>query len=220
MILAQAFILSVMDTDSSIILESKKLKLVLDISQPVKALIKNIHGQRFKIYLSNNSMIHRIASSIEDLPDMRELISHSGLEFMQNMIEGKLPGPPIGHAMNFKPIEASFGRVVFEGVPGFKMTNPMRGVHGGWYGAILDSCMSCAVMSTLEKGKIYTTLEFKVNITRPIPVETRVIATGEVQHHGRSTGVARGEIRCADGSELYATGSTTCIVMDPIKNPG
>ena len=163
-------------------------------------------------------MINRVAASIEELPDTHDLMSRSGLEFVQDMLEGKLSGPPIGHTMNFKLIEASFGRVAFEGIPGFNMTNPMRGVHGGWYGAILDSCMSCAVMTTLEKGKIYTTLEFKVNITRSMAIDTRVIAIGEVQHHGRSTGVARGEIRCARSNKLYATGSTTCMVMNAVKS--
>jgi acyl-coenzyme A thioesterase PaaI-like protein len=34
-----------------------------------------------------------------------------------------------------------------------------------------------------------------------------------VQHVGRSTGVAAGEIRGVEDGKVYATGSTTCIIM-------
>jgi acyl-coenzyme A thioesterase PaaI-like protein len=36
---------------------------------------------------------------------------------------------------------------------------------------------------------------------------------GIADHVGRSTGVAHGEIRGVEDGKLYATGSTTCIVM-------
>ncbi|MFO7771785.1 MAG: PaaI family thioesterase, partial [Roseovarius gahaiensis] len=79
--------------------------------------------------------------------------------------------------------------------------------------AILDSCMGCAVMTKVPRGSVYTTLEYKVNITRAIPLGLRVRATGVVDHAGRSTGVASGEIRGIDDGKLYATGSTTCLIM-------
>ena len=91
----------------------------------------------------------------------------------------------------------------------------MRTVHGGWYGTLLDSCMACAVMTKLPRGATYTTLEYKINITRAIPAGMEIVATGLVQHAGRSTGVANGEIRGAQDGKLYATGSTTCMIFAP-----
>ncbi|WP_297771109.1 PaaI family thioesterase [uncultured Roseovarius sp.] len=155
------------------------------------------------------------ATSLDDLPDMTALLSRSGLDFMRDMIAGTLPGPPIGATLGFHPVEAEPGRVLFEGMPEFAALNPMRGVHGGWYGAILDSCMGCAVMTKLARGEIYTTLEFKTNITRALPMGRAVRAIGTVQHHGRSTSVATGELRGVEDNKLYATGSTTCIIMRP-----
>jgi uncharacterized protein (TIGR00369 family) len=157
----------------------------------------------------------RRATSLDDLPDRSDLLSRSGLEFMQDMIAGRLAGPPIGATLGFWPVLAEDGRVVFEGAPGFDVTNPMRGVHGGWFGAILDSCMACAVMTRLARGEVYTTLEYKVNITRALPLDTTVRAIGTVSHSGRSTGVAMGELRGLSDDRLYATGSTTCIIMRP-----
>ncbi|HKK87010.1 MAG TPA: PaaI family thioesterase [Roseovarius sp.] len=154
-----------------------------------------------------------IAETLDQLPDMDDLLARSGLEFMQDMVAGRLPGPPIGVTMGFWPISAEEGCVIFEGTPGFSVTNPMRALHGGWYGAILDSCMACAVMTKVPRGSAYTTLEYKVNITRAIPLGMKVRATGTVTHAGRSTGVATGEIRGTEDQKLYASGSTTCLIM-------
>jgi len=154
-----------------------------------------------------------IAETLDQLTDMDDLLARSGLEFMQDMVAGRLPGPPIGVTMGFWPISAEEGCVIFEGTPGFSVTNPMRALHGGWYGAILDSCMACAVMTKVPRGSAYTTLEYKVNITRAIPLGMKVRATGTVTHAGRSTGVATGEIRGTEDQKLYASGSTTCLIM-------
>jgi uncharacterized protein (TIGR00369 family) len=155
------------------------------------------------------------ATSLDELPDMTAILARSGLEFIEDMIAGRLPGPPIGATLGFSPIGAARGHVVFEGAARFDVTNPMRGVHGGWYGAILDSCMGCAVMTALERGETYTTLEYKVNIIRALPLEVPVEAIGTLEHKGRSTAVARGELRGRTDGRLYATGTTTCLVMRP-----
>lgn len=160
-------------------------------------------------------MTRRVATTLDDLPDAQDILSRSGLEFMRDVVAGRLAGPPIGATLGFWPTLAEPGRVIFDGTPGFDATNPARGVHGGWYGAILDSCMACAVMTMLDKGQTYTTLEYKVNITRAIPLDTPVRATGKVQHSGRSTAVARGELRGTTDDRLYATGSTTCLILQP-----
>lgn len=155
----------------------------------------------------------RIATTLDDLPDMQDLRSRSGLEFMHDTVDGVLAIPPIAATLNFWPVSAEDGRVVFEGTPDFGGYNSMRAVHGGWYGALLDSCMGCAVMTRLPRGRIYTTLEYKINITRAAPQGMAMRAIGLATHAGRSTAVATGEVRGIDDGKLYASGSTTCLVM-------
>ncbi len=157
---------------------------------------------------------HRVAQDISELPKLQEILPMSGLEFMQAVVNGEFSSPPIGEALNYWPILAEDGKVVFEGIPQFNCLNPLGTVHGGWYGTVLDSCMACAVQTKLKPGQLYTTLEYKINIIRPIPVGTKVHAIGKVQHAGRSTGIADGEIVGVEDGRLYATGSTTCIVMN------
>ena len=154
-----------------------------------------------------------IAQSPADLPDRDTLLSMSGLTFMQKMQAGEISRPPISGLMNYTLDTVEPGKIIFRGTPAFQHCNPMGGVHGGWYGTLLDSCMACAVMTTVPQGSIYTTLEYKVNLTRAIPVGTEILATGTVDHAGRSTGVATGQITDAATGKLYATGSTTCLIM-------
>lgn len=153
------------------------------------------------------------AKSPAELPDRDTVLSMSGLDFMQAMLRGEIARPPISGLLNYQIDQAEQGRVVFRGTPKFEHTNPLGGVHGGWYGTVLDSCMACAVMTTVPKGSVYTTLEYKVNLTRGIPLGMKILATGIVDHAGRTTCVAHGEIRGAHDGKLYATGTTTCLIM-------
>lgn len=155
----------------------------------------------------------KIALSPDDLLSQAEALKLSGLEFMQAILDGINPGPPISEKMGYALQSVQDGRVVFRGVPEFGMTNPMGTVHGGWYGTLLDSAMACAVMTKMPAGTVYTTLEYKINILRSTPVGMQIDCIGVTDHVGRSTGVAHGEIRGVEDGKLYATGSTTCILM-------
>ena len=149
----------------------------------------------------------------EDLPSREEIAAMSGLEFIRAIHEGRLPGAPIAALMDFRMHEVEPGRVVFRGAPRFEHMNPQGTIHGGWYGTVLDSAMGCAVATMLPKGRGYTTLEYKINLTRALPIGMTVDCEARVQHIGRSTGVAEGTIRGVEDGKLYATGSTTCIVL-------
>ena len=154
-----------------------------------------------------------------DLPDpgafpTREtLLSMSGMEFMQAMLAGRMRPSGIWQVMGFALHAVEPGRVTFRGAPGVQHANPVGAVHGGWYGTLLDSAMGCAVMTAVPQGKWYTTLEYKVSLIRPVAFGAEVEVTGVLDHCGRSTAVAHGEIRGMDG-KLRATGSTTCILLE------
>ncbi|MEM8729511.1 MAG: PaaI family thioesterase [Pseudomonadota bacterium] len=154
------------------------------------------------------------APSMGNALPLSEISKMTGLEFMQAMMAGRVPPAPIAATLGFTGHLAETGRAVFRGTPDASVTNPMGSVHGGWYGAILDSALGCSVMTTLDKGEAYTTLEYKVNLTRAIRVGTAVECWAEVDHRGRTTAVAHGEIRGIEDGKIYATGSTTCIIFD------
>ena len=152
---------------------------------------------------------------VKDLLAMEEILEISGFEMMQGILSGAYPPAPISKILNYKLHAVEEGKVVFRGAPTVDCRNPMGTLHGGWYGTLLDSAMACAVMTTLPAGKIQTTLEFKVNIIRPIPIGATVDAIGLVEHSGKSTGVAVGSLVDVKTGKLYASSSTTCIIMTP-----
>ncbi len=153
------------------------------------------------------------AASLADLLSQEQLSSMTGLEVITGILEGRFPAPPMGRTLGFQLRQVALGRVVFEGQPEFPATNPMGTVHGGWYGTVLDSAMACAVMTHIPRGSSYTTLEYKISIIRPVPLGRQIMCEGIADHVGRSTGVARGVLRDHADDQVYATGTTTCLVM-------
>ncbi|MEM8869037.1 MAG: PaaI family thioesterase [Pseudomonadota bacterium] len=157
----------------------------------------------------------RFVDRLEELPDRSVIASMSGLAFLQSIADGTLPGPPIARVLGYSLESVEAGQVVFRATPLFDAMNPIGSIHGGWYGTLLDSCMSCAVQSRLPKGSGYTTLEYKVSLLRPmVPDGTEVRAIGTTIHVGRRTGTAEGRIVGVNDGKTYATGTATCLVMD------
>ena len=143
-----------------------------------------------------------------------EVAGKTGLQVFEAMFAGQLPYPPIGETLDFLPIEITPGRAVFQGRPQFKHYNPLGTVHGGWIATLLDSCVGCAVHSTLPSGKSYTTAELKINYVRPVTTKTPLLrAIGTVIHVGGRMATAEGRLVGPDG-KLYAHASTTCFVFD------
>jgi uncharacterized protein (TIGR00369 family) len=140
----------------------------------------------------------------------------TGLEVLQAIAAGELPGAPIAELLGFQPVEAEEGRVVFEAEPGPHHYNPLGTVHGGLAATLLDSAMGCAVHSTLPAGVGYTTLELKVNFTRPITSETgRIRCEGTVVHRGGRVATGEGRVYAEEGGKLLAHGTTTCLILSP-----
>ena len=137
----------------------------------------------------------------------------SGLEFVQGLVDGSLPLNTIAQTLGYDVTEAVNGRVVVTAEPSAAHLNPAGTVHGGFAATLLDSCMGLAVQTTLEKGVIQTTIEFKISLLRPITPETGLIkAEGVVLNRGRRIGTAEGRITDRQG-RLLAHGTTTCLIF-------
>jgi uncharacterized protein (TIGR00369 family) len=143
-----------------------------------------------------------------------EALGQTGLEFLNGMLAGKYPAPPIAETLDFWLVEVEFGRAVFQGRPLLRHYNPLGSVHGGWFATLLDSALGCAVHTTMPAGKAYTTAELKVNIVRPLSTKVPLVrAEGKVIHGGNRMATAEARLTGPDG-KLYAHGSTTCFVFD------
>ncbi len=117
----------------------------------------------------------------------------TGLELMRKFAAGELPRPPIIAMLEGSIVEADAGRVVFTLTPAEWMFNPIGSVHGGIAATILDSCMGCAVHTTLAPGSGYTTGDLHIRYLRAMTTETGpVLAEGTGRPRRAPAGDGRG----------------------------
>ena len=135
-----------------------------------------------------------------------------GLEFFQKMLAGEMPPPPMLDLLGIRLAEVEEGRVVFTAVCEERCYNGVA--HGGFAATLLDTALGCAINSAMPAGRRFTTLELKVNLTRPITKEAGLLrCEAKVVHVGGRTATSEGRIVDAAG-KLYAHGTTTCIIVD------
>ncbi|MBL8302852.1 MAG: PaaI family thioesterase [Ideonella sp.] len=143
-----------------------------------------------------------------------QVAGKTGLQVFEMMFAGEIPYPPIAETLDFLLVETGPGSAVFQGRPLQRHYNPLGSVHGGWFATLLDSAVGCAVHTTLDAGRGYTTAELKINITRPLTDRVPLVrAIGQVIHVGRRMATAEARMVGPDG-RLYAHASTTCFLFD------
>jgi uncharacterized protein (TIGR00369 family) len=164
--------------------------------------------------MKEDSMERQITVNWEDPNALaKEARGLSGLKFLQKIVSGELPPPPLAKLLNFELLEVSEGHAVFGVTPGEYHYNPIGVVHGGLAATLLDSAMGCAVHSSLPAGTGYTTLEIKVNFIRAVTADTgRVRCEAKLIHVGRKTAIAEARVVDEEG-KLYAHGTTTCLIL-------
>jgi len=142
-----------------------------------------------------------------------DLATMTGLDVMKAVASGELPPPSIAVLLGMYPVELSDGVAVFEMEPDERMMNPLGTIHGGIAATILDSCMGCAVHTTLPPGVGYTTAQLNVHYLRAMqPGMGPVRATGTVIHRGRKQSTAEAKLVDSNG-KLIAHATTTCLIL-------
>lgn len=137
----------------------------------------------------------------------------SGLELLHRIASRQLPPPPVADLVGFAPTFVSPGLVVFAYEPREEHYNAHGTVHGGIVTTILDTAMSCAVHSELERGVAFATVELKTSFVRPVTLATGPLrAEGRVVHRGSRIATAEAKLLDEAGT-LYATSSSTSMIL-------
>ena len=143
----------------------------------------------------------------------------SGLDYFRKMMAGELPPPAMLQLLGIRLVEAEAGRVAFAATVEERFYNGTGVAHGGFAATLLDTALGCAINSAMPAGRRFTTLELKVNLTRPITKEAGLLrCEAKIVHVGGRTATSEGRIVDANG-KLYAHGTTTCIVVDLPRGP-
>ena len=137
----------------------------------------------------------------------------SGLDYFRMMAEGRVDPPAMISLLGLRIVEVEKGRIVFVGTATEQFYNGLGVAHGGYAATLLDSALGCAINSMQPAGRLFTTLELKINYTRPLTREAgEVRCEATVLHSGSRTATAEARIVDAEG-RLYAHATTTCIVV-------
>src|ERR1700684_2501806 len=159
------------------------------------------------------------ASRAYGVADPAEARLMTGRAFLQAILDGQLPAPPIAKTLSFWLTEIGDGLAVFEGDAGPHLLNPLGIVHGGWALNLIEKAAGCAAHTLLPAGASYATIETKANFSRPIAKDS-----GRVRAEGRAIGRGRRIISCearvvdAKG-RLLAHGTSTLMVLEVVGSP-
>jgi uncharacterized protein (TIGR00369 family) len=137
----------------------------------------------------------------------------SGLEYMRQLMTGEREPSGMALLMNMRLVEVAEGRAVFAVEPDERHYNGLGIAHGGLAATLLDSALGCAINTLMPAGRVFTTLEMKINYVRPMRRATgEVRCEAEVLHAGSRVATAEGRIVDASG-KLYAHGTATCMLF-------
>ena len=137
----------------------------------------------------------------------------TGLEYMRQLMTGEREPSGMARLMNMRLVEVEEGRAVFAAEPDERHYNGLGIAHGGLAATLLDSALGCAINTVMSAGRVFTTLEMKINYVRPMRRETgEVRCEARVLHAGGRVATAEGRIVDA-GGKLYAHGTATCMLF-------
>ncbi len=133
------------------------------------------------------------------------------IEYIQKMIRGEAPHPPVADFIGFRIIACQDGqsKLVLTTTP--KHYNPMGTVHGGILCDIADAAMGLASASTLDESESFTTIDLQVSYLRPV-WESTLTAQAKVVKRGRSIGYTECEVTDEKG-RLIAKSASNCLVL-------
>jgi uncharacterized protein (TIGR00369 family) len=137
----------------------------------------------------------------------------SGREYLEGMIEGRIPPPPIAEMASSRLVSVGDGEAVFRCRPDESWLNPLGLVHGGLLCTLLDSAMGVAVQSTQPVGHGYATIELKVSFLKPVAFDgSELEARGRVLRVGRRIAFAEAHAHDGQGTLVgHATSSLASI---------
>lgn len=122
------------------------------------------------------------------------------------------PLGPFLESLHIEPISSEQGRMTWRLVVAEQHLRTHGILHGGVIATLLDTAMGRAVQTLCRDNQDCVTVQLNVNFIRPSWSGETLMITGEVQHAGRQTAVARGEVRTPAGV-LVATGSGTFMFV-------
>ena len=96
------------------------------------------------------------------------------------------------------------------------MMNLAGTIHGGVLATLIDSALTCALVTRLPKGLVCVSIDLQMRFLRPARMSSeRLTARAEVLSTGSTIGATQGEIRDAKGRLIVH--ATSSLAIAPAK---
>ncbi|MBT7697433.1 MAG: PaaI family thioesterase [Desulfobacterales bacterium] len=136
----------------------------------------------------------------------------SGLEMVRQHQQGFKTKPTMLETIPMRMTDFEYGSIKFKAFADENHLNSMGGVHGGFAATVLDTVSGGAVQTVLKAGETYTTIDLSVKMLKPVPLNTKLIASGKVIKRSRHLGISESDLKDKQGC-IYAHATATCMIM-------
>lgn len=145
-------------------------------------------------------------------PISEEWAKLSGREFLERIGRKELPLPPILSVLDITEGSMGEGWIEFSMTPQPYMLNLAGTVHGGVLATLIDSALTCALVTRLPQGFACVSIDLQMRFFRPArPSAEKLTARAEVLNMGTTLGATHGEIRDAKGRLIVHATSSLAI---------
>jgi uncharacterized protein (TIGR00369 family) len=154
----------------------------------------------------------------------RSVLGLSHLERSRAARQGRLPISPMTYLTEMAFEELSAGSAAFSVPASGWFANAAGLIPGGMLAPVADAALGASVGTELGPGVLFTTAEISLSFVspaRPEP-ETRIVASGQSIHVGRSVGISEAFVLAEPDGRLLAHGTTRCAIfppLDPLPDP-
>lgn len=136
----------------------------------------------------------------------------NGREFLERIGRGQIALPPILSVLDISAGAVGDGVIEFTMRPHGYMMNLAGTVHGGVLATLVDSALTCALVTKLPSGMACVSIDLQMRFFRPARVSSeQLTARAEVLNSGRTLGTTQGEIRDAKGRLILHATSALAI---------
>lgn len=138
----------------------------------------------------------------------------SGREFLERIGRRELTLPPILEVLDITEGTVGDGWIEFVMRPQPFMMNLAGTVHGGVLATLVDSALTCALVTRLPQGVACVSTDLQMRFFRPARMSAETLtARAEILNAGATIGTTQGEIR--DGKGRLIVHATSSLAIAP-----
>jgi len=135
-----------------------------------------------------------------------------GRAFLEAIGRREIPLPPILSVLDIAEGSIGDGWIEFKMRPQPYMMNLAGTVHGGVLATLIDSALTCALVTRLPAGMVCVSTDLTMRFFRPARMSAEMLtARAEILNMGKSLGATQGEIRDAKGRLIVHATSSLAI---------